>query len=146
VCTRTGCVENVEIPHLGVHAHGLRRKGQTDEQGHVKYGSEDVARVALRPVLAKGLAVIAGEDHHRPLGELLPIEALPNALDDLVHPANGGQVGAFLTGAEGLELRRRRVLVHVHEVQVQEEGAARDVRIDQPVRLLEDPLPMGPDR
>jgi hypothetical protein len=74
-------------------------------------------------VLAEALAVVAREDDHGVLREALLLERLARG-DPVVDPADCREIGARRVAAEGLELRRRRVLVHVHEVEVEEERRA----------------------
>ncbi len=102
--------------------------------------------MAVYAVLAEGLAVVGTEDHHGAVEDARGGELLAHPPHGIVHPADGGEVGTSVVGAKLLEAGRSRVLVHVHEVEIQKEGLRTVVRIDQAHGLLNHAVRMGPER
>jgi hypothetical protein len=101
--------------------------------------------VTVHAVLAEAFAVIRREDEHRIPEVVLFFEHLADSAQRVVDPADCGAVGTAVVGSEGLELGRGRVLVDVHEVEIEEEGAVGVVCGDHALRLLENAIRMGPD-
>jgi hypothetical protein len=56
----------------------------------------DVASVSVALVLAEGLAVVGGEDPDGVVAVARLVDLAAGALQDVVQPADGGQVGAAL--------------------------------------------------
>jgi hypothetical protein len=97
------------------------------------------------PVLAERLAVVRGQHEDAPVERAGVGQGLPDAAQRVVGPQGGRLVHPLAVGPEDLELRRRRELVNVHEVDVEEHRLALVARLDEVLDLVDDPVRVGPE-
>jgi len=116
------------------------QKRKAQDPGRLGDLAVDVPSVPLSPVLAEGFAVVGGEDHEGARAKSANVELVHETAEEPVHPSDGIVVDVRVRRAEDRFLLGGDVLVHVHEVHVEEpafvfvgaqerQGGADDIRI-----------------